>query len=148
MGCEQILRPYDLDKGDTWTGYKTGWAETGLWIIAEEDGRNSCSDRTSSLKGKTLVEDNRISAITRVVSFSHVDLNIFPDVNLATFLSPLCPAQRNCIYYHNMNYEARKMTYPVNEVWHFACLGTYTVWILPSSQNSRPVLVLTGSMTT
>jgi len=40
VGCEQILGPYDLDKGAA--EYKLNWTEAGVWITVEEDGRNSC----------------------------------------------------------------------------------------------------------
>jgi len=55
----------------------------------EENGRNSSSDRTSSLKD-TVVERTTLSAVAHVAASSHADLIFFPNANLIIFLSPFC----------------------------------------------------------
>jgi hypothetical protein len=51
-------------------------AETGVSITVEEDGRNSYSDITSSLKEKYLVEEP-LYAIINVAAFSHANWCFF-----------------------------------------------------------------------
>jgi hypothetical protein len=102
VGCERTSIPYDLDKGGTWTYYKSSWVETGFWITVKEDGRNSCSGRASSLKTKTLGEGNPVSVITRIAASSHADWNIFQNVNLVIFIFPFVFRIKNYIHYHNM----------------------------------------------
>jgi len=59
-------------------------------IFVEEDDTNSCSDRTSSFKWKTLVEENQFSVIACFYAFSNADFKCFPESEFSYFPFPFC----------------------------------------------------------